>query len=338
MKEKAESGTRKLLQIQMSEEFERKGKDFIEDLGKDIGAKSVPMSSMVRECFERERQEWLKHPYVCLNSRHLLYVNENLDYNYFLSEKLQTNMYLEKISMKIPMKEERIKYYLEKYGEKKDTSKELREVWKKNRFWLSMDGMEKVMEEKEDKEGLTSKGVYFSKNFHANIKLVREGFVSLEGYGNWGEEEKIWDYSNFSIDIPTRNIEILVILDLKMYDKKIFGEDFRPDITFGVTNREGYSFSPENLMDLLKIENSVYEKFIHVSSIFSEEREGKALKKGDQRYLMFLKTLKWCLNRLEGKGVSFDVPKSFSFFYFKVPMLPDTLNISVKWPYSKKGF
>lgn len=218
----------KVFQMRVEEEWEGHLDATIRDMA---AFKQEPPSraAFVRETIEMENLLWRRSPYICDTSSHFVLVTRDASFLYLRSEQLHLRADLQTIPAHLETR-------LEKLASPS--------LWGLNAFLLRHGG--KIDIKSDATDGASSKSVYFDGPFIEGLRVKREGCFMLREYANSKPKnndprEFPYDRADFEIDIPTRSLDILMVLDPLLYANDP-GLD-RPKLKFDIRNRDGVAFS-----------------------------------------------------------------------------------------------
>jgi len=240
----------KPFQVRVSEEWLTHLDATIRELPSPADGTALSRSTFVREVVEMENLLWRRSPYVCKNSRNFVLITQVGDVLFHRIEELQLTADLREIPAHLEVR----------YGKRRWIAEKKADPWGLNAFALRRGSQVDVL----TGEGtdVASKTVQFKGPFPEGSRVTREGCFLFEDYVQRREErgeslESLYDRTEFEIDIPTRHLEILVVLDLGLYDDYPDSEG-KPALRFDVRNRDGVAFSgPDALGRFLQQNNLV---------------------------------------------------------------------------------
>ena len=234
----------KTFQIRVSQEWEDHLDATIREMP-TLGGQPPNRAAFVRETIEMENLLWRRSPYVCETSTHYVLVTSSGSFLYLRREDLHLRTDLQWIPAHLGTRPEK-------------RAMEARQ-WSLNAFALWRGNSAEVAS---DPAGTTSKYVRFKGPFMEGTRLLREGYFLLSNYAQYREDagedlESLYDRADFEIDIPTRSLDILVVVDLRLFAANPDQEP-APSLKFDIRNRDGVVFSsPDAVSHFLRQANLV---------------------------------------------------------------------------------
>jgi hypothetical protein len=243
-------------QIMMSEALW----DMLGDLGEEMKYpdRRGSHSKVVREIVSTAVTRWRHSPYVCLSARHVFLVTGCGDVFYRQLQILSLNSKREKLPCSIGIKPEKRHDFLTNRDRKIDVGDWLKSRWLINHFavWRGTSPKGDPLSSWVDRDGMEYKIADLPVNQGANRKITREIMVGVENYVQWQGSGRDYDRLDVPVDIPTRNLEVVVIIDADLY-KYIDSVEEIPDLGVEFRNRECARFEgrevandPENPMEV----------------------------------------------------------------------------------------
>jgi len=212
----------------------------------------------MREMVSAAAAKWKESPYVCHEARHVVYVTGQGDLFYRLVQCLKLNSQRQKLPCFLEMKPEKTSYVRQVCPQGYDQSEWLKSRWILNYFaaWQGRTVGDKLISSWVDYDGTESKVADLPVQQMNGRFLTREMLIGIRGYVQWQEGQPGFDRVDFPIDIPTRNLEISVIVDKELYrHMQLTTETEIPNLEVEFRNREAARFSgkevalyPENVM------------------------------------------------------------------------------------------
>jgi hypothetical protein len=154
---------------------------------------------------------------------------------------LRLNSKREKLPCSIGIKPEKRRYFLENRDQAIDVGEWLKSRWLVNYFaaWKGANAKGELLSSWVDRDGMEYKIADLLVSQGANRTLTREIIVGVEDYVQWQESESARDYDRLDVpvDIPTRNLEVVVIIDTDLYKDTDSVEEI-PDLGVEFRNRE----------------------------------------------------------------------------------------------------
>lgn len=278
-----------------------------------------------------------KSPYYSKNTNIILFVNKTGDFIFFKSENLHFNKLIESLPFRIEMKKEKFDYYLTK-------EKNVKDRWIVNEFSLSRmeNGIKKLIKKSSDLNGINLKqdSINIRKNIVKGSSFIRDTFVIMDDYVQYyednGENIESYDSLRCFVDIPTENMDIIVIVDHELYQKTtIYGDDFSPELSFDLRNGEDVIME-DNFNEI----DPPLQPF-RIANSFPRKKNIK----GDEKYNETIEKIKKSIETLNEKINSTNeflnynsilLPDKYSFYNLIVPNVHIGLTWSINWPKPQK--
>jgi len=338
--------------------------DLLERLGREFkikDGKKGAHSQLIREMVLSAVAAWRESPYICLSARHLIFITRNGELYHRQIQDLKLNTPRKKLPCMIEMKPEKRRDFLS--GLSRNGYDYLRSKWILNHFaaWYR-DGEDvkgdlrssvvpkdswRTLASYVDQEGAEYKMADLTVEQEGGRYVTREVLIGLEDYMQWNHGDGGYDRIELAIDIPTRNLEVVAIVDAELY-RNTPGASFLEIQELGVEfrNREGalfdnkgYGSDPDNLP-------AVYSDKIYLKDI--SEKKKREEKKGRGRYaqdrftemVSRIKSLAYSkagdspvlmdgtLSRLKE---TLKLPAEFLLFEMAWPSPPLGLEVCVRW-------
>ena len=217
-------------------------------------------SPLVREMVSAAVTKWRESPYVCRSARHTVLVTRDGHVFYRLLQVLKLNSSRDRLPCLLEMKPEKRQYFLHQLSRLEAEEAEwFRSRWLLNHFavWLGHELKGPPHSSWVDREGTYTKVADLPVNQGRGRYLVREILAGIQDYVQWQEEERGDDRVDIPIDIPTRNLEVIVVVDADLYRRSSPADNDFPNLDLEFRNREGARFEgkepaldPENSMEV----------------------------------------------------------------------------------------
>lgn len=248
--------------------------DILEDLGRELKVKDGKKgahSQLIREMVLAAVATWRESPYICISARHLIFITKTGEIYHRQIQDLKLNAPRKKLPCIIEMKPEKRQDFLSGPDIVPNEYDKLRSKWIINHFAAWDRNGDDIKEEPRssvvpkdswkalashvDQEGAEYKMADLPVDQKGGRYVTREVIIGLEDYMQWDDGNGGYDRIDLPIDIPTRNLEVIVILDSELY-RNTPGANFLEIQSLGAEfrNREGALFEnkgfgsdPENL-------------------------------------------------------------------------------------------
>lgn len=237
----------KLMQFRVEPQWLQEVDDTVGKV-RTIQENALDRSTFVRDIVSLENAFLRRSPYICKKARHFVLVTKEGEFFYRRGEALRLNNDVDWIPGTLTMKAEKRDYFIEH-----KPAAEIRKLWMLNHFALwEGAGMEgRLVDSKPDKKGVGAKMVKLKCGLPGGAVVFREGVFVLDEYAQWYEprsEGNLYDRVDIVIDVPTRDLEIIVVVDRKLYRKtsRFGGDDFNPELKFELRNREEVPFASKH--------------------------------------------------------------------------------------------
>jgi hypothetical protein len=288
------AGSTRTFQIRVTQEWEDHLNATIRAMPV-LRGEPVNRAAFVRETVEVENLLWRRSPYVSESCNHLVMVTGEGHYLYHRHERLHVNSDLRTIPAQLEMR-------LEKRLHREDRDR----VWGLNAFalWRGQN-----FEVDTDGKGHTSKSVRFTGPFTEGSRVEREGFFVLNGYAHDGaaadddaDVESLYDRADFEVDIPTRSLDIFVIVDLRLFAGRPETESV-PALRFDIRNRDGVAFSSPDAVDhFLRQENLLRIGSRYEPGAKGDKRYEETVRLGREGVRHFAERLKTIRGKVTGRS------------------------------------
>jgi hypothetical protein len=241
------------------------------ELGEELEYKGRSHSQLISEMVSAAITKWRESPYVCQSARHFVLVTGRGHVFYRLVQFLKLNSDRQKIPCVLEMKPEKRQDFLDRKPSGREEAEWFRSRWLLNHFavWHMEEdagGQSRespippdswpLIDSFVDRSGTDYKMADLEVHQDAGRQVAREIIVGLKDYVQWKEKESGYDRVDIPIDIPTRNLEVVVLVDAALYSNTA-GESLREIKNLGLEfrNREGARcgvkeiYDPENIME-----------------------------------------------------------------------------------------
>jgi hypothetical protein len=243
----------------------------LEELGHELGYADPrgSRSQLVREMISATITKWREAPYICRSARHIFLVTANGDVFYRTDQVLKLNSYRERLPCGLEMKPEKRRDFLLNRDVAVEEAEWFRSRWLLNHFavWHGETIGGPPLGSWIDRDGTDAKLADLVINQRSGRVLTREVLVGLRDYVQWqtgGRDLRAPtpapesdDRLDIAIDIPTRNLDIFVMVDTGLYRHNADTEEELALLGVEFRNREGARFKgrepardPENPMEV----------------------------------------------------------------------------------------
>jgi hypothetical protein len=195
-------------------------------------------SKLIREMVAAAALKWRESPYVCQSAKHVALVTRDGHVFYRQLQELRLNTKRERLPCQVEMKPEKRQDYQRNRPLDKEEGTLFRSLWLLNYFavWQGSDTQSPPLSRWVDRDGIDSKAADLTVNaIHGT--LTREILVGVRDYVQWYDGVPGYDRIDLPIDIPTRNLEFSVIVDMELYGNR--REEDIPNLEIEFRNREG---------------------------------------------------------------------------------------------------
>lgn len=220
--------------------------DKLEDLAGDDDNRTSK-SEVVRRLVEQAKDSYAESPYFSASTRDVLLVDREGAFHWHREECLRLNRDLNEIPAFVAMKSDRVGELLQRNMDRHEWVR----CWGRHGFRVYAEGClpERVPAFATDPNGLTFKRVILTGLFLSRRKYVRESFAVLPNYARRFSAVSTSEHSaqrktdalnardqyDAVIQIPTREYELLVIIDRAVYARTVrFGVDAEVDPGFQI--------------------------------------------------------------------------------------------------------
>jgi hypothetical protein len=221
--------------------------EFLGKLGEELGYNDPRglHSKLVREMVSAAATKWQESPYVAHSAKNFVLVTRDGSLFYSQVQKIKLN----KQRYRLPC-------LLDFHAYRRvDLSGG---AWRQQRWLLNHFAVwqgesattGKLLDTFVDRQGTDVKMADLLVNQGAERILTREIVAGLEGYVQWREGEREDDRVDFPIDIPTLNLEIIVVVDTDLYRKTARTDSDRrqiPNLKVEFRNRELARFESDGI-------------------------------------------------------------------------------------------
>lgn len=249
------SSSSSLLQFRVGEDWIAHLDSTIREMGATEGSASdvSDRSSFIRDSVGVEVAFWKRSPYVCPRARHFVFVTQLGEFWYHREEQLRLNNTIAKLPASLAMKMAKRRYFREKYS-----AEEVQRVWLLNNatLWRRSRLNDKPLASESDQDGIFEKFAILDCGLPAGSSVIRESCYGLDEYaqtmkmgesGKYQIQDPLEDYHDHAaivVDIPTRDLELVVIVDRALFrEEGVPEDDLDYTLHFELRNREEIPFA-----------------------------------------------------------------------------------------------
>lgn len=209
-------------------------------------------SRLIREIVSASVIRWLESPYICKSSRYQVLVTGEGHVFLRQVQVLKLNRRRERLPCLIEMKpEKRREFFTDKSGEEDDAAF-FRSRWLINYFgvWHGSDiSSGEFLSAWVDRHGIDAKQADLFVDQDPGSILTREIVVGAQEYVQRREKGRKHEYDRvgFPMDIPSRNLDALVVVDMDLYRGGSLPFQEIPLLDLEFRNRESARFEGEGI-------------------------------------------------------------------------------------------
>lgn len=223
----------------------------LEDLGREfkLGDPRGDHSKLISEMVSAAVTKWKESPYVCRSAQYVVFVTKDGHVFYRHVQELKLNSDRKKLPCVLEMKPEKRQEFLREGRTSGNEGTEwLKSRWLLNHFavWHGHERAE-FKDAYVDRDGTDVKIADLEVNLGAGAVLTREIIAGIQKYVQWQDSDYGDDRVDFPIDIPTRNLEVVVIVDLDLYRATKLELEEIHDLKMEFRNREAARFEGEGV-------------------------------------------------------------------------------------------
>lgn len=201
-------------------------------------------SELVREMVSASVNQWRETPYVCQSADYVVLVTGEGQVFFRQVQVLRLNKKRERLPCLLEMKPEKRRDFLtDNHG---DEATWLRSHWLINYFgvWHGSDISGDLLDNYVDREGIDVKQADLHVDQVPGTILTREIVVGAQDYVQRRQKQRKHEYDRvgFPVDIPTRNLKALVVVDIDLYQKGSVRPKENPLLELEFRNRESARF------------------------------------------------------------------------------------------------
>lgn len=206
-------------------------------------------SRVIREIVSTAVNRWLESPYVCLSAKYLVLVTGRGDVFFRQVQVLKLNKQRDRLPCLLEMKPEKRREFFDSGHREEDDAAYFRSRWLINYFgaWHGSDiDSGKFLSAWVDRRGTDTKQADLVVEQEPGSILTREIVVGGQDYVQWRKRNSKHEYDRvgFPIDIPSRNLEALVVVDMDLYKGSLPLEQI-PPLSLEFRNPESARFEGE---------------------------------------------------------------------------------------------
>jgi hypothetical protein len=218
----------------------------LDKLGRDLKVYHGPKgnhSKLIREMASAAVIGWQESPYVCHSTKYVVLVTREGHVLYRQVQVLKLNKGRQRLPCLLEMKPEKRRDFLASRKKGVDEATWFKSLWLINYFgvWHGEeinDAM--LLKESVDRDGTDAKQADLEVNQGPGPVLTRELVMGIQDYVQWRPRQSPHEYDRveFPMDIPTRNLEALVVVDLELYQNGTHQPHEIADLELELRNRE----------------------------------------------------------------------------------------------------
>jgi hypothetical protein len=317
--------------------------DFLKKLGRELGYHDArgDHSRLVREIVSAAAVKWQESPYICYSSRHTVLITRDGHIFYRQVQGLRLNKKRERLPCSVQIKPEKKQDYRLACPSGDDEASWFRSRWLLNYFavYHGKDiSQGAILESFVDRSGTDGKMADLLVEQGPDSFLVKEMVVALKEFVLWRGPKRGDDRVGIPIDIPTRNLELVVAVDTDLYRKSPLAEYEIPKLALEFRNPESARFESEaiahdrwNPMDLPLVGRHTKD----TPEPDAGEISSHLVELGDRiNALMEARAFNGEVvppeKRLEVRS-AFEIPSSFLYFKTKWPSPQFGVEVCVRW-------
>lgn len=194
-------------------------------------------SRLIRQLVSEESAFWLDSPYVALSSEYFILISGDRTGYYRMLQRLQLEAMRAKLPCIVKIKPERQEAWIQRYRGVSHEADLIRDHWLINHFavWLGEDTSSDPLASHVDRHGITGKLADLDTRQAKGTRLTREIIVANRDFVQRKRGDDFTaDRADIGIDIPTLNVDIIVVVDLDLYEGAA-----TPILGYELRNREG---------------------------------------------------------------------------------------------------
>lgn len=194
--------------------------DALARIGRDLGVvhdNSGNHSQLIREMVSAAVIRWQESPYICQKADYVVWVTREGHVFFRQEQLLKLNKKRERLPCLLEMKPEKRRDFFESKTIGKDEASWFRSHWLINYFGVWHD--DELLDAHVDRRGIDVKQADLLVDQEPGSILRREIVVGATDYVQRRPKESRHEYDRvgFPLDLPTRNLRALVVVDLDLY-------------------------------------------------------------------------------------------------------------------------
>jgi hypothetical protein len=201
-------------------------------------------SELIREMVSASVNQWRETPYVCQSADYVVLVTGEGQVFFRQVQVIRLNRKREKLPCLLDMKPEKKRDFLTDYHA--DEATWLRSHWLINYFgaWHGSDISGELLDDCVDRKGIDVKQADLLVDQVPGTLLTREIIVGAQDYVQRRQKHRKHEYDRvgFPVDIPTRNLKALVVVDIDLYQRESVRPKESPLLELEFRNRESARF------------------------------------------------------------------------------------------------
>jgi len=221
--------------------------DFLKQLGRDLsyGDGRGDHSKLVREIVSAAATKWRESPYVCVSAKYTILITRDGHIFYRQVHELNLNKKRERLPCGIGIKPEKKRVYLKSCPRGQDEASWFKSLWLIN-YFAAYHGkhcsQDNLLDSFIDHDGADGKFADLLIDQGPDSHIVREAVLGLKEFVLWRGERRGDDRVGIPIDIPMRNLEMVVVIDTDLYRKSPLEKEEIPKLALEFRNPESARF------------------------------------------------------------------------------------------------
>lgn len=204
-------------------------------------------SEVIRKITSTGIMLWKESPYLCQSAKYVVFATAAGDVFFRQVQTLRLNKRRDRLPCLMEMKPEKRRDFFAAKQERMDQAAWVKSHWLINYFgaWHGNKiAPEEFLDDWVDRDGIDIKQADLSVNLSPNATLTREILVGARDYVQRRPRQNRNEYDRvgFPVDIPTRNLEATVIIDVELYKKGSLPLEEIPPLSLEFRNRESARF------------------------------------------------------------------------------------------------
>lgn len=204
-----------------------------------------PHAALVRDILSSAVAEWNESPYVCKSAKHSFLITADGSIFYRQQHLLSLNSYRDRLPCSVAMKREKRDYFFRECPKEEDPDEWFKKQWLLNCFavWQGREVGEVLLASEVDRRGTDIKSVDLPIRQDRGMHITREVLVAARDYVQWTDAAPGSDWIEVPVDMPTRNLEVEVFIDRRVYRNVRQLEEGIRSLDLEFRNRESARFA-----------------------------------------------------------------------------------------------